>query len=94
MLAWQAAGDSDQYLEQLEGAPGLTVTSPRWWTLDADGLLVGETDPDFVASAHELGTAGVAVRDQRVPTGPNPPGPRRQDHSAACWPPSSRARPN
>ena len=55
VLAWQAAGDSDQYLEQLEAAPGLTVTSPQWWTLDADGLLVGEADPDFVAGAHELG---------------------------------------
>lgn len=55
VLAWQAAGDSAQYLDQLEGAPGLTVTSPRWWTLDADGVLVGETDPDFVEGAHELG---------------------------------------
>ena len=55
VLAWQAAGDSDQYLEQLQRAPGLTVTSPQWWTLDADGLLVGEADPDFVAGAHELG---------------------------------------
>jgi spore germination protein YaaH len=55
VLAWQAAGDSEQYLEQLSRAPGLTVTSPRWWTLDSDGLLIGETDPDFVSSAHELG---------------------------------------
>jgi spore germination protein YaaH len=55
VLGWQAVGDSATYLEQLAAAPGLTVTSPRWWTLDADGLLVGETDPDFVAAAHQLG---------------------------------------
>jgi spore germination protein YaaH len=55
VLGWQAVGDSATYLEQLAGAPGLTVTSPRWWTLDADGLLVGETDPDFVTAAHEMG---------------------------------------
>lgn len=55
VMAWQAAGDSDGYLEQLAAAPGLTVTSPKWWTLDDDGLLVGETDPDFVAAAHDMG---------------------------------------
>lgn len=55
VLAWQAAGDSAEYLDQLRRAPGLTVTSPRWWTLDRDGFLVGETDPDFVAEAHALG---------------------------------------
>ncbi len=55
VLGWQAAGDSDIYLRQLEAAPGLTVTSPRWWTLDANGLLVGDTDPDFVAAAHDQG---------------------------------------
>lgn len=55
VLAWQAAGTSAEYLEQLAGAPGVTVTSPRWWTLDADGNLVGETDPEFVAAAHDLG---------------------------------------
>ncbi|NNF87421.1 MAG: hypothetical protein HKM97_02735 [Acidimicrobiia bacterium] len=54
VLAWQAGGDSEQYLDQLARAPGLTVTSPQWWTLDSDGHLVGETDPDFVARAHEL----------------------------------------
>ncbi|NNC91649.1 MAG: hypothetical protein HKN80_04070, partial [Acidimicrobiia bacterium] len=57
VLGWQAVGDSATYLEQLAAAPGLTVTSPRWWTLDADGLLVGETDPEFVAAAHEMGFA-------------------------------------
>ena len=55
VLGWQAVGDSATYLEQLAAAPGLTVTSPRWWTLDADGFLVGETDEDFVAAAHDLG---------------------------------------
>jgi spore germination protein YaaH len=55
VLGWQAVGDSATYLEQLSAAPGLTVTSPRWWTLDADGLLVGETHPDFVAAAHDMG---------------------------------------
>ncbi len=55
VLAWQAGGDSTQYLDQLNRAPGLTVTSPQWWTLDADGHLVGGTDPDFVEGAHELG---------------------------------------
>ena len=55
VMAWQSGGDSDTYLEQLEAAPGLTVTSPRWWSIDRNGLLVGQTDPAFVEAAHELG---------------------------------------
>ena len=55
VLAWQAGGDSAGYLEQLAAAPGLTVTSPLWWTLDAEGSLAGEADPQFVTDAHKLG---------------------------------------
>jgi spore germination protein YaaH len=55
VLGWQAVGDSATYLAQLAATPGLTVTSPLWWTLNADGLLVGETDADFVAAAHDMG---------------------------------------
>lgn len=55
VLGWQAFGDSGRYREELAAAPGLTVTSPRWWSLDEEGFLIGETDPDFVAAAHEMG---------------------------------------
>ncbi len=55
VLAWQAGGTPATYLDQLAAARGLTVTSPRWWTLDSEGFLVGETDADFIAAAHELG---------------------------------------
>lgn len=55
VLAWQTGGDAERYLEQIAAAPGLTVASPRWWTLDADGLLVGEADEAFVAAARDLG---------------------------------------
>jgi spore germination protein YaaH len=55
IMAWQAGGATEEYLEQLRAAPALTVTSPRWWSLDGDGFLVSETDPEFVAAAHELG---------------------------------------
>ncbi|MBT8217564.1 MAG: hypothetical protein KJO17_11995, partial [Acidimicrobiia bacterium] len=57
VMAWQTGGDAETYLEQLAAAPGLTVTSPRWWTLDREGFLVGETDPEFVAAAQDLGVA-------------------------------------
>jgi spore germination protein YaaH len=55
VLAWQAGGTAETYLDQLAAAPGLTVTSPRWWTLDAEGSLVGDTDPEFVTAARALG---------------------------------------
>ena len=55
VMAWQAGGDPDTYIEQLDASPGLTVSSPRWWSLDQNGFLVGETDPDFVTAAHARG---------------------------------------
>ncbi|MGI9648022.1 MAG: glycosyl hydrolase family 18 protein [Acidimicrobiia bacterium] len=55
VLGWQAFGTVERYLDELDAAPGLTVTSPRWWSLDEEGFLIGEPDPEFVATAHELG---------------------------------------
>jgi len=55
VLGWQAFGTPERYLGELQAAPGLTVTSPRWWSLDEEGFLIGETDPEFVGNAHEMG---------------------------------------
>jgi spore germination protein YaaH len=57
VLAWQWLGSTADYLAEVDAAPGLTVSSPLWWELDADGRLVDTSDPAFVAGAHRRGVA-------------------------------------
>ena len=56
-LAWQATGTTHRYVAELDRAPGLTVTSPVWWFLSADGELTSDADPVLVDAAHERGIA-------------------------------------
>lgn len=55
VMGWQAAGNSNSYREQLTQAPGLTVTSPQWWSIDEEGRLTGSADAGFVTDAHARG---------------------------------------
>ncbi len=55
ILAWQSTGDSARYLREIDAAPGLTVTSPIRWRLNADGSVSGRPDAGFIASAHARG---------------------------------------
>ncbi|MDH3729504.1 MAG: glycosyl hydrolase family 18 protein [Acidimicrobiia bacterium] len=55
VLAWQSTGSSAGYLSQIDAAPGLTVTSPIWWRLDAAGDITGSGDAGFVQAAHARG---------------------------------------
>ncbi|MEE8330493.1 MAG: glycosyl hydrolase family 18 protein [Acidimicrobiia bacterium] len=66
VLAWQSTGSSAEYLSQIDAAPGLTVTSPIWWRLDAAGDIAGSGDAAFVQSAHGRGVdvwPGIASLD-------------------------------
>lgn len=55
VLAWQSTGETPEYLAELDRAPGLTVTSPIWWFIQADGSLADVKDSGFVAGAHARG---------------------------------------
>lgn len=55
LLAWQAFNSTSAYVGQLDAAPGLTVTSPIWWTLSSDGDLIDEADARLVAAAERRG---------------------------------------
>ena len=57
VLVWQALGDRASYRGQLDAAPGVTVTSPVWWFIRADGSLADESDAGLVADAHDRGIA-------------------------------------
>lgn len=57
-LVWQSGGSSQEYTEQLDGANGnVTVVSPIWWRMAADGTVVGSTDPGYVEAAHDRNVA-------------------------------------
>jgi spore germination protein YaaH len=55
VLGWQSTGNSSEYLSQIDAAPGLTVTSPIWWWLDAAGAITGGGDAAFTEAAHARG---------------------------------------
>lgn len=58
VLVWQSGGDSATYLEQLDGAEGLvTVVSPIWWRIAADGTTVSSTDSGYVEAVHDRNAA-------------------------------------
>lgn len=57
VLAWQSQGDTTEYLDRLAAAPEVTVTSPLWWSIDAEGELGGAGDAAYVAASHERGVA-------------------------------------
>lgn|GEM_PF-2739905 len=57
VLAWQSQGDTTEFLARLADAPKVTVTSPLWWSIDAEGRLLGGGDEAYVAASHERGVA-------------------------------------
>jgi spore germination protein YaaH len=58
VLVWQSGGDPATYLRQLDGAGGVvTVVSPIWWRMGADGSIVSTIDGDYVASVHARNVA-------------------------------------
>lgn len=57
VLAWQSQGDTAEYLDRLAAAPEVTVTSPLWWSIDAEGELRGGGDAAYVAASHDRGVA-------------------------------------
>lgn len=57
-LVWQSGGDSAEYVDQLDGADGgVTVVSPIWWRMAADGTVVSWADPGYVDAAHDRNVA-------------------------------------
>ncbi|HUG33118.1 MAG TPA: glycosyl hydrolase family 18 protein [Acidimicrobiia bacterium] len=57
-LVWQSGGSSAEYAGQLDGADGgVTVVSPIWWRIDADGSVVSSADPGYVEAAHDRNVA-------------------------------------
>jgi spore germination protein YaaH len=57
-LVWQSQGNSAEYLEQLDGAGGeVSVVSPLWWWMRADGTVVGSPDPAYVEAVHDRNIA-------------------------------------
>lgn len=58
VLVWQAGGDTATYLDQLDGAAGqVTVVSPIWWRIAADGATVSSADPGYVEAVHDRNVA-------------------------------------
>ncbi|MGH8945414.1 MAG: glycosyl hydrolase family 18 protein [Acidimicrobiia bacterium] len=58
VLVWQSGGSSASYAEQLDGTGGVvTVVSPLWWRMGADGSVVSSVDPDYVTSVHDRNVA-------------------------------------
>ncbi len=57
VLAWQSNGGRADYLDRLDAVPEVTVTSPLWWSIDAEGELRGEGDATYVAASQERGVA-------------------------------------
>ena len=58
VLVWQSGGRSADYVHQLDGAGGVvTVVSPIWWRMGADGSVVSSVDPDYVAAVHDRNVA-------------------------------------
>ena len=57
-VIWQSLGDRASYRAQLDAAPDLvTVVSPIWWFVQADGTISDRTDPGYVEDVHERGRA-------------------------------------
>lgn len=54
-MAWQSGGNGALYQDQLDTADGLNVISPRSWTLDREGQLIGEIDRELVDHARARG---------------------------------------
>jgi spore germination protein YaaH len=58
VLVWQSGGSSATYVEQLDGAGGVvTVVSPVWWRMGADGSVVSSVDPGYVDAVHDRNVA-------------------------------------
>lgn len=58
VVIWQSLGDRASYRAQLDAAPDLvTVVSPIWWFVQADGTVSDVADPGYVADVHERGRA-------------------------------------
>jgi spore germination protein len=57
VVAWQSQGTTSEYVERLDAAPSVTVTSPLWWSIDENGELRGGGDAAYVAAAHDRGGA-------------------------------------
>jgi len=58
ILVWQSGGSTATYTYQVDGADGMvTVVSPVWWRMGADGSVRSTTDADYVAAVHERNVA-------------------------------------
>lgn len=58
VIIWQSLGDRASYRAQLDAAPDIvTVVSPIWWFVQADGSISDRTDPGYVSDVHERGRA-------------------------------------
>jgi len=58
VLVWQSGGSSAAYVDQLDGAGGVvTVVSPVWWRIGADGSVVSSVDPAYVDAVHDRNVA-------------------------------------
>lgn len=57
VLVWQSLGSSSDYVRQLDAAPGVTVVSPIWWYVRADGTISDQSDAGYVTSVHQRGVS-------------------------------------
>lgn len=58
VLVWQSGESSATYLKQLDGSGGVvTVVSPIWWRIGADGSVVSSVDADYVDAVHSRNVA-------------------------------------
>jgi spore germination protein YaaH len=53
VLVWQSLGDTAAYVRQLDAAPGVTVVSPVWWYVRADGTISDQSTRAYVDAVHD-----------------------------------------